>query len=550
MQACLNKLKSVLWSKRALYILCFIGINFIELLRASQRGNVWYVAVNCMGIAMLAIVASAYPLKELCDRINLAYTILCAIAAVGIFFHWQAHIGQYYLWQVETALFNIWWIGIMARYLLHRVLVTKQTSFKPSVTGILWIAMSVFMICSVSQRVWPLWYLLMYGIFYLTEFTPSDRRDLLNGMIDGTIISFFGIQTYAYGFRPYDDPRYAGAFSNCNMMALYYLIVYLCVLFKLHLLEKEGGKKGWKLFYLTGAGGLLCFQLFTICRTAWLAVIAITAIYGIVIVKCNWKKKWHQVFLRGVALTMAVIVTFLPVYYTIRWLPTILHYRIWYEGEYDINKVHSFDPANSEKYVSLPEYLDAAAGRILKTMQITNFSLDSLETMEQEVKTEVSPEEKTYGDNGYERVPQWDIPWLDGTMQKRATIYRVYLRDTTWVGNGLDKGYYLIGDSQFMSRHAHNIFVQVFFTYGIPAGILMILLTIALFVRHIRLYRRHKEDPHACIPLFITILFFLFGSIEIVWNPGQLIMFLMFFAQHPGIYVEGKEEAMIEASAK
>ena len=47
----------------------------------------------------------------------------------------------------------------------------------------------------------------------------------MDGMVDGTIISFFMLQIFAYGFRPYDVVRYIGAFSNSNITALHYLLV-------------------------------------------------------------------------------------------------------------------------------------------------------------------------------------------------------------------------------------------------------------------------------------------------------------------------------------
>lgn len=515
----MEKLKRRLISWHSLYVLCFMALNYIEYLRETQTGNIWYVAVNCMGLVTMVIVLSGYPLKVFCTKINAIYTVLCGGAMVAVYCHWLSHYGQYYVWQVETAILNIWWIGIVVKYLFREIFVDKTKALRLNRRSILWIVLTAFMICSVSRRLWPLWFFLMFGSFYLTEYKPEQKRALWDGMIDGTILSFFGVQIFAYGFRPYDTVRYVGAYSNCNMMALYYLIIYMMVLFKLHLLQMRGAKKGWKLFYLIGAGGLLCFQLFTMGRTAWITSFVMTLLYGIFVVRKLWQKKWHQVILRGAALVMAALLTFLPVFYTIRWLPTILHYRVWYEGEYSVNKVHSFDPADSEKYVELDEFLEALLGRIANTLR----RADALNPFVL----------KAYASD-FERVELVELPWTeDESLRIRMTIYKTYLEDLTWYGNDRTTGYYLIGDGEYFSRHAQNLWLQIAYYFGIPAGMVLIVLSAIMVYDYGRLMCRRGKNPYAIIPFFTCIVCFTFGLMEVVWNPGQLIMFLIFFVQHP-----------------
>ena len=125
----------------------------------------------------------------------------------------------------------------MVPYLFRKVIEEKKIPLRIGLLGWTWIAFTVWSVISVAGRWWPLWFLLMFGSFYLIRFSMEDRATLLDAMIDGTIASFFVIQSYAFLFRPYDIVRYRGAFNNCNMMALYYLIVYCMILFKIHLLH-------------------------------------------------------------------------------------------------------------------------------------------------------------------------------------------------------------------------------------------------------------------------------------------------------------------------
>lgn len=515
------KLLQKLFSKRTLYILCFMALSLIEFLRATQRGNVWHAAVNCMGLVIMVIVFSAYPLKDFCTVINYIYTGFCAVAMIAVYFHWQQHVGEYLLGQVETAILNIWWLGIFLRYLFRRVVIEKTITFKPNVLGWLGIIISVLMICSVSGRLWPLWYFLMFGSFYVTKFTKEDRKALFDGMINGTILSFFCLQIYAYGFRPYDEVRYKGALSNCNMTALYYLVVYAMVLFKLHILECEKAHKGWKLFYLIGAGGLLSFQFMTMGRTAWVSAIAVTIFYGIMVIRKLWQKKWHQVLGRGVALILAMVITFPVVFCTARWLPTILHHPIWYEGEYSINKVHPFDAADSWKYVEMDEFLEEVFGRILKTfakIEKKNPLILYANATEMEM----------------ERVEYIQVPWTtDEALVGRISIYKAYWDKLTFIGHGENEGYFLLGDSGYYSWHAQNLYLQIAYFYGVPAGILLIVISAFMLYYYSKKMKQGKENVYAIIPFLFCIVYFVFGLMEVVWNPGQLVMFLFFFVQHP-----------------
>ncbi len=553
----MEKIKTIVLSKKSLYTICFMLLNLIEFLWATQDGDVWYVSTNCMGLVVMVMIVSAYPMKDFFTVGNGIYTVLCAAAMAAAYYLRRQDIVWFHLGQVESAILNVWWIGIMARYLFRKVVTEKSLPFKPRLAGWLWVLMSVLMTASVSERWWPLWFLLMFGCFYLTRYTKEDRTALWDSMVDGTILSFFCMQIYAYGFRPYDDVRYSGPYFNCNMTALYYLIVYLMCLFKLHILELRKGAKGWKLFYLVGAGGMLSFQLFTIGRTAWVTSFVVTALYGILVVRKIWQKKWRQVLVRGFALVLSLLFTFLPVYYSIRWLPTILHHPVWYISEYSENKVHSFDPPDSEKYIELDEFLEAMWGRIAdmlgvearspRVIHVLAAGLDAAEDVVDDIDKDWGEDfQASQGEEETEASVAEELPSAPGfrahSMRVRLAILEQYFKDMTWYGNKPDSGQYDIEGSSFTSWHAQNLWVQIAYYYGIPSGILMAALTFVLLYQGMKLALTEKTNPYAIFPIFICAVCFLYGLTEVVWVPGQLIMFMMFFVQHPQIREKEAEQ--------
>lgn len=519
----IESVKNAIWCKRTLYVLCFLTLNLIDLLRNTQTGDIWKTVANCTGFVVMLLIASAYPLKNLMSVFSCIWTGICVCLAVGVIVYPATFLFGMYKWVLVTVMLNIWWIVLFYQaFFLPRIKAKTAWSWINAL-GWIWIAMTVLMTINVSGRVWPIWFLAMFSLFYATQYTKEDAAALTEAMIDGTIIAFFAIQIYAYGFRPYDRVRYLGAYPNSNVTSLHYLIVYTVLLLKLHLLEQKRASKWWKLFYLLGAGGLLGFLFMTMGRTAWVTAIVITFLYGILVVRRIWDKHWIGVMTRGVALVLSFVILFPVVFGTVRWLPTILHHPIWYEGEYALDKVHSFDPADSEKYIELDEFMESVLGRIWGTFRISVNSPFVLKAYAAEQDYEVI---EVVGPEG-----------MDRALRERLSIYKAYWDHLTWLGHPETEGHYRLENSSYYSWHAQNVWLQMAYSYGIPAGICFVLLTVVMLAYYVKKMRT-ANVPCAIIPFFICVMFFVYGIMELDWNVGQYALFLFFFVQHPRIFTE------------
>lgn len=532
---------SKLYNKKILYTLCFLVLNFLDCLRFTQPGNIGMAAANCTGLVVMVIIGSAYPLRDFLNKFSYIWSGFCILLLAVVILSGQRYFfGEIHIWRVETAILNIWWIGIFAKYLIGKIWKEKTISIRPNLLGWLCILLTVLMTLSRSGRLWPIWFLLMFGMFYVTKYSLEDRNQLVEGMIDGTILSFFCLQIFAYGFRPYDEPRYLGAFSGSNITCLHYMVVYCMVLFKLHLLETKGAKKAWKLFYLTGAGGLLGFMILTMGRTSWVASLVMTFFYGVFVVRKKWEKKWLPVLLRGAALVLAMVITFPLVFLSVRWLPTILHHPIWYDGEYATDKVHSFDPPDSWKYVTWEEVSELLLHRIWSVLKVSIASPLVVEAAAAD----------------YEVVEKIGSPDMDDGLRVRMSIYKAYWDDLTWFGHPQGAGRYLIEGQMsqgynhqtgqreptpYYSTHAQNVWLEVAYFYGIPAGIVFLLITFVMLFQH--LTKILQKDRGNIIPFFVVIMFFIFGTMELNWVVGQMSLFLLFFVHHPQIAQWGVTDA-------
>lgn len=541
-----SRIKDRFINKRMLYTVCFMLLTVIEIIRGSnfvemeiptgvirlaevtgglKAADLWYIVANLTGIVMMVIIFSAYKIRTFVTISNAIWTVICLGAMIYLPYYHTNHGATFHLWQVETAVLNIWWLFIIIKHMLVKVVKSRKINIKWNVPAIIWALMTLCMLISVNEnKVWPVWYFLMFGVFFLTEYTQKDREDIWNGLVDGLLASFVIMQIAAFFLRPYDYDRYLGLHYNTNMAGLYYLIIYVVCLCKLHLLQTQGAKKRTKLFYLLLAGCTLSLQFMTMCRTAWIISIIATIFYGIFVMRKIWKATWKNLIVRGVLLVLSMAITFVPVFMAARWIPTVVPIRVWYSEEWgDEARVVMGESAHSEKYTDLDEFLESVFGRIVLTFQ--SAKVDNPLVL------------KAYAAENnmeYERVEIIEPDWLkDPGLRARLTIYKAYLDDLTFMGNDSSKGYYKLGDVDYNSWHAQNVWLQIAYYYGIPTGVLLIALTILLFVYNYKKMMNHKKNPYAIIPFFICLMYFGFGLMEVVWNLGQLALFLVFFVNMP-----------------
>ena len=568
--------------KQIVYTICFFALVMIDWVRGSQDGASWALAVNCTGFIMtvlMLMLMQSTGKKYAEKKQKVAYFIWIAAWAVVVglgYILWNQNPGRIYHYQYISGALNVGCLGIVGiriwqgRRELRLYKLWKREAGQEwgrneklwkGILAVSWVLMAFFMTLSPIGSIWQVWFLVMFGMFYLIPISREEGQKLWNGLANGVIWGFFAIQIFAYGFRPYDEVRYKGAFSNCNMNALFYLVTYIMVLYRLYVLnskerlEAEQKKiigRLIKAFYYILAGGLITFIFFTISRTALLAAFVITFLYGIMTVTIAYKEKVSRLLLQWFLIGICALLTFPCVYVTIRYLPDILHHPIWYSGEYSVSRVHSYDPINSDKYVSLEEFWETAIGR-LDYRILSGHTGGEMKMVAQATVPEVSvPGEAYLVDNGsiedisIEDIVAEELNGNDGSEGKieyilsgedtsnsskiRKEIYLLYFKNLNFKGHILTDGYYQI-TPEYHAWHAQNVFLQIAYYYGIPSGILFFFLILAAGWLGVKGFLLNPIRYENLIPILVWLVFVVIGLLECVWNPGQLILTLLFLVQ-------------------
>lgn len=542
------KIKERIFSKYTLYVLCFVILNVFDAVRdmhfvslqinngyirledvfpGYKMGDIWVIIANATGIFMMLIVLSGYRLRNFLTKVNFVWTGLCIVAMIVLPF---VRTGKYgtILVQEELAIINAWWILLVAKEIIAKAIREKKKVIKFNLVACLWIALTICMVFSIAQsRIWPIFYMGMFGCFYLTEYKKEDVIKLFDAMIDGSIFAFLLMQTVACLLRPYDTPRYEMLYSDCNMAASYYLIIYVMFLSKLHLLhQKRSGVLG-KIACVLGQGSTLVLMFMTGCRMVCGTAVVVTIVYGIVVVKILWKKKWLNVFVRGIILMCVTVMLLFPIHWLVRWIPTILPARLWYSEEMEptqvIYEIYVGESKDSAKYVELEELVLPILKRFINTFTMNSGSAN-IQILHKNVTTAMSY-------NGIVNVvtaQEVGSAFRDASLNERLAIYKAYYDGLTWWGNRHTEQM-----AVEMRYHAHCLYLQIAYFYGIPAGVLLIVIGGVLLIDGYKNIVKYRSNPYLIIPFLIGISFFCSGLMNVVWNPGQLMLFMLFFTQFP-----------------
>lgn len=512
-----------IWSKkRMLYTICFFLFCVIDQRTKTGSGldGIIETFSNMVGVLMAVIIMSHYKREEFmaCKIPYIIWTVVGLTA--GVLF---TVFGQPYAYfrnsrvmlGIEVLLF-----GYVVIYTVITVFIQKRyPKLNKGIFG-LWLVMMLLMIFSRSDYLWPFGYFLMFGCFYLTDFTEDEQEDLFQGIMNGVILAFFAFQGYCCVFRPYDQVRYLGIYNNCNLNGLFYLIVLAAVFGKILYVTKENKHKFWRVYYWLGAGTVYSFLFMTIGRTAWM----VSFILGLLFLGFYQGIKARRHYIRNGLLLVACVCTMFPLVFGMtRYLPPVFHHPVWFWGEWSEEKVHSWDPWNSEKYVDLDELLETAIGR---TTEITEgifsrypFAMKAFAAEQQET---VSQEELRQKNAALKTEEEYTNPFL-----VRKTIYSHYLAELNLRGHTQsDQGFQLT--YFYWIGHAHNIYLQFATDFGIPAVLCMIILCIWSIVKLVRRYYRKGMPVVAAGSIFIMLVPLLFGMLEYSWGSSALTMLLLF----------------------
>ena len=538
-----------------IYTACGIGLCWIDLWRGIGNGAQWALAVNCTGFCVFPMIvfrldwSMLLPGNKAINKWQKVFaTVFCLWLIASALFAYPAFRlfapGTDYDAQIITAIINVILYGAVLIRMYFYLFFERERSTKVTFVFYFWLAFIVLAIASVNSSVWPLWFLVMFGSFYLAPLNNEELTEIIEGLVNGMIIGFFWIQSRAFLYRPYDkDYRYYGHYTNPNVNAMFYLFTYVAWLTKLYIYRVAKKTKRY-IFSFLMASSMWVFVFFTGCRSAWIGFAGATFIYLLAESAVANKRKIVTFFGKGALIFAIAAVAFLPVYACMRYIPPLRHHPVWYQAEYSEKRVMSWDPMDSEKYYELDEILPKMLGRLNfvggETEKPTVVSDEdkgvSAQSEPAEITSVIEDKNPLFDEMDY------SSSFLRRVLKIRYYIYSYVISKTSFWGNKQFDPVWLT--DSFQLYHAHNTSLMMLFWFGWLSGIpfVMILVGNPAYAAYCLFVKRNAGPKE---PVFVGFLFsalasaayLLIGLSECVAFPGEMGLTLFMIALFPMIRI-------------
>ena len=533
--------------KKLWYIFCFLILALIDWRRGSADG-VTQLTFSYMTGAAVALMMLPEVIKIW--KLNLKNIIGIIVAAtLGVTFFMLGSPLLEYKGERATAAISL---GISLYLIFVYISCKGFKTFLISLKSpwyVLVIVLILLQTISRNDSLICLYYFICFGAFTLYFREISDKEEFFMPILYGFIIWFFIQQAFVFGFRPWDKSYYTGMYFGVTQNSMHYLMAFTACLLLSYF---NKGKKFLSWFFFIVSGLLACLTLMTGRKTAVIAeffVVIVILLYG------HYKEKmWGlRAFGKGCVILGITILLFVPLYGALRYFPTILHHPIYFYNEYsDERSVRSFDSWDSTRYISFESAFDNTLGRYLRVLGLDvsleyedttmdNAGTDTETITEETPKIEIPVEDLQITNNMLTVQTEYDgatYVWLNNYLTSdpaREIIYAYYFENLNLLGHTKADGTFIQVDGLdeipegTVFTDMHNMFLEIFYRDGIPAGVIFLGLYVWMLVRS---FRRAHSDKTEFIRLGFLIAMMIMGSFENVLNVGFmcLTMIVLLFA--------------------
>ena len=548
-----------LHSKQVLYTVCFVILCFIDQIKNSATLIPQEGFVNLTGLCIAAIILSHFKAK---DFFSLPYLIWIIYFFCGVFLNRKAGLEECdNAWQWYTAAANVGVFGLIAIRLILGMITKKERPQLNLFFFPLWCIIMIGMLLSRHDAVWPLWFFVMFGCFYLTNFTKEEWEVILKGLMNGIIIGFFLLQGFACMFRAFEIlPRYCGLQLNGNMYALFCLLAATSLLGKLCQFHQENASVLQKAIVCAVFGIVTAFLLLPIGRTALITLIITFFFSNIFLFLSEPKYRLFKAFFRMAALIMAVIIVFPSIFYCVRWIqPEFDSPLIIADDAYKNAKIRTDSPEKKKRYIEFDYFMETSFGRFDALIDAYNQEFPNETSLFNGISQKLFPMQTVAAapwDDLLISLEVPDTPYGSGTKEDpyfpgrgnnsiaiRKAIYHYYIQQLNKAGHiEADNGFWL-SDFNFVP-HAHDIYLQFSFNFGYIIGSIFVLFLLLLALYFIILVCFSKKWS-SIIPLLFLVVFIGFGIFEIDWRIGHLSFTLLFLVAYLGVHRPAKSDCTI-----
>lgn len=540
-------------------IVCFVILMFVTMVSANYSQFIWLITNNLVGVAVTFMMLSVYPVRDFLKPFYIVWTVLGIAATIFGNSYWYTHQVGHLLYKWITVPLNIWFLGAVVFKFIEEACIRKSFRVTLSKWEFAFIPCMLLMLLSSSNTVWPLYYLIIFFLLWHTPFSKEQKHSALLGMLDGILLGVAILQICAFFYSPYLEVRYTGIYNNCNRTACLYLVVLAALIGKSHIYrisrgsESSDGKQDKRLWIIDWFVALVfAFIFYTGSRTGMIGAVLIMLISYYFSERRFFKQGIKKLIVKTlVYLGMTVLI--IPIlYFPIRYLPEVTQFAKIAAKNLIIGKDEVYQPVGGIGFTeAVTNPVIRVFGRNLSahseenTIAGADETANETKTEENNVVNEIEPdpsgkyyileyEFRCYPERGIytTKVPKSIYSGIK-TIDYRICIAAALIDQMNISGHLDDEIIMSIRSDvpnayDFNLNNEQNYIIHYLYIYGVPIGILVLMLMVSELVYLIRRSLSGRSD--GAIWLLLISVYFIYGLTEIVWVPGQIEQLLLLFA--------------------
>lgn len=519
------------------------AIVIIEAIRSNASYETAALAVNCLGFCMAPFVLFRYKMADFKRLSYLVWAILGAILIYPIYYFFSdcdVFASRFLFAELNVYLYGFIIIRQFIQFFIEK---HRPRSRGMSVFYYVWAIMMVLCVLSVNISVWPLYFTVIFSAYYIAPLKREDVNTIFRSFVDGIIIAFIILQGAACLHRPYLVIRYGGIFYNPNYNAFLYLLTYVALLAKMHILRADLASKIIKGIFFLLASSMWVLVSYTGTRAALMGFIGVTFVYLLLEMAVYNKRALKTYFLLTPAMFIIAFLLRYPVYLVIRYVPQLRHHPIYYFDEYDaLVNSSGLSVITSEELKNYNLYIPywQATGLMSYRMQrgensVINEPVEDEATNTEEIIAdyESNSEKTTYEADSNADAVYKEIKYdkLYSLLGIRKYMWMYYFSQTNFIGHEISEEHVQL-TPDFLCGHPHNSFLFMSYSYGAIPGLLFLFMIFGVPVYLIIESIKEKDISNwpAMFTSLIFIAFISYGLFETMF-PGRALLSFVFMTQ-------------------
>jgi len=467
--------------------------------------------------------------KEIFNIPNLVFSLV----SVGVGY-WYVSINSDHIEHINTAVrtsFAVWSLGLIVINFVYAALNKKFGRLKQISIPYAVLVVAFWILCVVfaDGREWPGTVLLLFTIWIIKYLLSDDKAVILQDICNGILFALVGTVIfclYRRAYQYYILMRYAGIYFTVTATAIYLCVPAAAAFAKIIDIRTVTWKKRIPELIVLGMVG--SYMLFTISRTG-LITVAVVGGFALFLPFRDKIKGFAQKQIKNMGVIFTTFLLCVIMFFSLtRMVPAVVSNPFYFFLEKDWKFVSSETEMDGPEYITVQRFGEMVTKRILGLGGIydTVEETEEEQSVDQTVELQANVEES---DMIEETVETTDAQNTDSAPELeeqevvsdysngRLDIYRTYLANLKMTGHpqmGITQG-----DETIM--HAHNTYIQTAYDFGIPMGILMMIVCLVTFIRSCMLaYHQGSKDKYTCLPMLIVVAFGVAAVFELVYLPS------------------------------